>query len=64
MVLQPKEEEEFTIRSQEMCVSRIELEPPDEGIVSMEFRTLDVRTAEGHTLKVGVCATAAAGPPS
>jgi hypothetical protein len=31
VVLQPKEEEEFTIRSQEMCASRIELEPRTKG---------------------------------
>jgi alpha-beta hydrolase superfamily lysophospholipase len=28
----------------------------------MEFRTLDVRTADGHTLKVGVCANGCSGP--
>ena len=28
----------------------------------MEFRTLDVRTADGHTLKVGVCASSSSGP--
>jgi alpha-beta hydrolase superfamily lysophospholipase len=28
----------------------------------MEFRTLDVRTADGHTLKVGVCANGCTGP--
>ena len=28
----------------------------------MEFQTLDVRTADGHTLKVGVCANGCTGP--
>ena len=47
VVLQPKEDKEFSIRSQEMCAARIELEPRERGMPSMELRTLDVRTAEG-----------------
>ena len=31
VVLKPKEDKEYSLRSQEMCVSRIELEPRTKG---------------------------------